>query len=102
MLAFLLGSAGAAALLAWHMQRRSPGKVALSFGRILPEPRPATEAERRFTLRLPLGTVGFWLRMTAALLALAAIWGGWTWLATSRGQGVGLRIVLDVTDGMGI
>lgn len=102
MLAFLLGGAGATALLVWHMQRRSPAKVALSFARLLPEPRPAAEAERRFALRLPLGTVEFWLRMTAALLALIAIWGGWTWLATSRGQGVGLRIVLDVTDGMGV
>ncbi|MGQ0566451.1 MAG: hypothetical protein ACT4OK_15465 [Gemmobacter sp.] len=102
MLALLLASAAGAGLLAWHMQRRAPLPLRLSFARLLPEP-PVSEApERRFALTLPLRSAGFWLRMLAVALAIAALMLDLDRRAGAGDQGIGLRIVLDVTHSMGL
>lgn len=106
MLALLLASGAGVGLLVWHMQRRAPVAVKLSFARLLPEPPISDQAEQRFALTVPLRSAGFWMRMFAVLAALAALmldmdrrWAGGTGAA---GAGIGLRIVLDVTHSMGL
>ena len=79
MLALLLASGAGMALLAWHMQRRAPLPLKLSFARLLPEPPVSPQAERRFALQLPLTSAGFWLRMLAVLPAVALLWLAVAW-----------------------
>jgi len=102
MLALLLASVAGAGLVAWHMQRRAPPPVKLSFARLLPEPPVSETAERRFALTVPLGSVAFWLRMLALLAALGALMVDMNRGGAVGGQGIGLRIVLDVTHSMGL
>lgn len=102
MLTFALVSAlGFAALLAWHMQRPDPPRLRLSFARFLPDPPLSTTRQSRLALRLPWRSAGFWLRMLAALSILAAFLPG---LLAQRlaAPGIGLRLVVDVTDSMGL
>ena len=73
MIALLLGGASAIGLLVWHMQRRARAPVVLSFARLLPEPKPAARPEPRFAPTLPLTSIGFWLRIAAALGALTKL-----------------------------
>jgi|GEM_PF-1846113 len=102
MLALLLASAAGAGLLAWHMQRRAPPPIKLSFARLLPEPPVSEVAERRFVLTVPLGSIAFWLRMLALLAAIAALVVDMNRRGAVGDQGIGLRIVLDVTYSMGL
>jgi len=59
-------------------------------------------AERRFALTVPLGSVAFWLRMLALLAALGVLMVDMNRRGAFGGQGIGLRIVLDVTHSMGL
>ena len=102
MLALLLASGAGLALLAWHMQRRTPPPLQLSFARLLPEPPVSPQAERRFALQLPLRSAGFWLRMLAVLAAVMALTLDTTRAVSPGDQGIGLRIVMDVTNSMGL
>lgn len=102
MLALLLASAAGVGLVAWHMQRRAPQPIKLSFARLLPEPPVSETAERRFALTVPLGSAAFWLRMLALLAALGALMIDMNRRGAVGGQGIGLRIVLDVTHSMGL
>lgn len=45
MIALILGAGAAGALIAWHMQRRPLPPLALSFARLLPEPRISAQKE---------------------------------------------------------
>ena len=102
MFALFLASVAGASLVAWHMQRRAPRPVKLSFARLLPEPPVSETAERRFALTVPLGSVTFWLRMLALSAALAALVVDMNRRSAGSGQSIGLRIVLDVTHSMGL
>jgi len=102
MIALLLGGASAFGLLVWHMQRRARAPVVLSFARLLPEPKPAARPEPRFAPTLPLTSIGFWLRIAAALGALAAMLINHDVLLAQSGEAVALRIVVDVTDSMSL
>ena len=102
MIALFLGALGAGALIAWHMQRRPLPPLALSFGRLLPEPRISAQKERRFALILPIASVGFWLRMLALVAGMAALLSIWLDLRGIAQPGVALRLVIDTSDSMGV
>lgn len=102
MLALLLASGAGAALVAWHMQRRAPLPLKLSFARLLPEPPVSDQSERRFALTMPLRSAGFWLLMLTLLASIAALAVDMNRKGATGDQGIGLRIVLDVTHSMGV
>lgn len=102
MIALILGALGTAALIAWHMQRRPLPPLALSFARLLPEPRVSAQKERRFALILPIASVGFWLRMLVLLAGIAALMSIWLDPRGMAQPGVALRLVIDTSDSMGV
>jgi len=84
------------------MQRRPLPPLALSFARLLPEPRISAQKERRFALILPIASVGFWLRMLALVAGMAALMSIWLDLRGVAQRGVALRLVIDTSDSMGV
>ena len=102
MIALIVGMFGAGALIAWHMQRRPLPPLALSFARLLPDPRISMQKERRFALILPVASVGFWLRMLALAASLAALVAIWLDLRGVAPPGVALRLVIDTSDSMSV
>lgn len=90
------------AIIAWYMQRRPPRRVALSFGRFLPEPEENPTQERRFALKVPVRSLSFWLHLIMLLTALAAIGAKFTWDREVKADAIGLRFVLDVSHSMSV
>ena len=63
MLLLALSALSAGGALLWHLQRRQSQALALSFARLLADPQPSQQPERRFSPVPPLGSAAFWLRM---------------------------------------
>lgn len=89
-------------VVAWYMQRRAPRELALSFARLLPDPPEVARPEPRFSFVPPLRSVPFWLHFVAVLLALAALFVDLKIRQGHPGKGIGLRVVLDISDSMGV
>lgn len=101
MLALAVGVLGAGGWFLWHLLRRPEAPRVLSFARFLPDLARAERPRARLTLRPPLRSAAFWLRMAAAVLLLAALGAGLDRPRTG-GPAVGLRLVVDVSASMGV
>lgn len=88
-------------VLAWYLQRPAPRDLRLSFARLLPDPPKAPRPVPRLALALPVRSLPFWLHLLAVALALAAIWADLRLRLSTPEPQIGLRIVLDVSHGMG-
>lgn len=88
-------------VLAWYLQRPAPRDLRLSFARLLPDPPKAPRPVPRLALALPVRSLPFWLHLLAVALALAAIWADLRLRLSTPDPQIGLRIVLDVSHGMG-
>lgn len=101
MIAAVLALVAGLGALAWYLQRPAPRDMALSFARLLPDPPKAPRQVPRLALALPVRSLAFWLHLLAVVLALAAIWADLRFRLATPDPQIGLRIVLDVSHGMG-
>lgn len=101
MIAAVLALVAGLGALAWYLQRPAPRDMALSFARLLPDPPKAPRPVPRLALALPVRSLAFWLHLLAVVLALAAIWADLRLRLSTPDPQIGLRIVLDVSHGMG-
>ena len=101
MIAAALALVAGLGALAWYLQRPAPRDLRLSFARLMPDPPKAPQPVPRLALALPVRSLPFWLHLLAVVLALAAIWADLRLRLAVPDPQIGLRIVLDVSHGMG-
>lgn len=100
----LLAGAAALSVLAWHMRRPNWRQVRISAVRFLPELQPSRAKRSRWSLRLPVGSVPFWLRMAICTLLLAALWVNRAWWTPDApgDKTLALHVIVDVSASMGV
>ncbi|SFQ97393.1 VWA domain-containing protein [Poseidonocella sedimentorum] len=102
MIAFLFTALATISALAWYLQRRPPRELQFSFSRLLDPPAAPPEPEPRFALVLPRRQAAFWLHLAALTLCLLSVWDRLPGHVRERPGTIGLRVVLDVSDSMGV
>lgn len=99
-LAAVILSVAALAILLWHMQKPRPPQIAVSFARFVPALPPAPSGWSRITLTVPRDPLALACLMLAAGLSLWALMDARRSYLAARPDHLGLRVVLDRSHSM--